>query len=205
MLKISAPISLEMEDETADAHDSTVLSFRYCSSVRDMGDVRKSIEIGNFVLYSHELQYQTVIGEGAMAVVYKAKFRDKICAAKKLKCSTTTQSQEYNDLLVELEILSTVGDHPNLVHFYGACIEDLNSPIILEELMEGGSLQGFLSDLPPRFTLMRSTIYGWTLDMFRGLNHLHNREPIIMHRYSPYHDLNLNSARIEERNLSKNT
>jgi serine/threonine protein kinase len=163
------------------------LSFHYCSSMMDMSDVRKSIEIGNYMLKAHEIQYQSVIGEGAMAVVYKAKLRDKKCAAKKLKCASDGNSQEYNDLVVELGILATVGDHPNLVHFYGACIEDIKCPIILEELMEGGSLQGFLSSLPPRFTLKRANIYGWALDIFRGLDHLHNREPIIMHRYRASH------------------
>ena len=147
-----------------------------------MRDVRKSVELGNFVVSSHEIQYLDVVGEGAMAVVYKAKWREKTCAAKKLKLGTSAETQEYNDILVELEILATVGLHPNLVHFYGACMDDPNSPVILEELMEGGSLQTFLSDLPPRFNLMRETIFAWTVDMFRGLNQLHNREPLIMHR-----------------------
>ena len=79
-----------------------------------------------------------------MAVVYKAKFRNNFCAAKKLKCGTSAHTQEYNDILVELEILATIGTHPNLVRFYGACIDDPTSPVILEELMEGGSLQSFL-------------------------------------------------------------
>ncbi len=45
------------------------------------------------------------------------------------KTSATYKTQEYNDLFVE--ILSTVGERPNLVHFYGACLDNMASPVIL--------------------------------------------------------------------------
>ena len=176
----------EISDSPQVRHNEAMMQIHYCKSIIDMSEVKRSVEVGNFVVASKEIHYDNeIIGEGAEAVVYKAEFRGQICAAKKLKRGTSTKTQEYSDILVELEILSTIGMHDNLVHFFGACIEDQTSPVILEELMEGGSLQSFLSNLPPRFTLMRETVFGWTADMFRGLNHLHNREPIIMHRSAP--------------------
>ena len=45
---------------------------------------------------------------------------------------------------MELDVLTTVGQHQNLVAFYGACVEDESSPVILEEYVEGPNLEKYL-------------------------------------------------------------
>ena len=52
--------------------------------------------------------------------------------------------QAYKDLIMELDVLTTVGKHQNLVEFYGACVQDPTNPVILEELVEGPNLEYFL-------------------------------------------------------------
>ena len=46
---------------------------------------------------SSEIELFEKIGEGAMAVIYRAKMKDKIVAAKKLKSSTKKDSQVRAD------------------------------------------------------------------------------------------------------------
>ena len=53
-------------------------------------------------------------------------------------------AQAYKDLVMELDVLTMVGKHQNLVEFYGACVQDPNNPVILEELVEGPNLETFL-------------------------------------------------------------
>lgn len=138
------------------------------------------VRSGNWEVKMEDINWGSKIGEGAMAAIYKATLRGRECVAKKLKSGVGAQTQAYKDLVMELEILTTVGQHPNLVEFLGACISDLQQPIILEELVKGPNLEKFMVDLYSG--LERNTIYGWTLDIVRALDFLHNRNPIIIHR-----------------------
>ncbi len=127
------------------------------------------IKDGCFEVKQEDVEYFERIGEGKMAVLYRAKFRNLPCAAKKLKNATKTDSQveitisiffvqrtilrkeslnfpkqAYKDLIMELDILATVGKHQNLVEFYGACIQDVADPVIFEEFVDGPNLEQFL-------------------------------------------------------------
>ena len=45
---------------------------------------------------------------------------------------------------MELDVLTSVGKHQNLVEFYGACVQDPTNPVILEEFVEGPNLEHYL-------------------------------------------------------------
>ena len=139
-----------------------------------------NVKSGNWEVNLEDIKWGDKIGEGAMAAIYKANLKGRQCVAKKLKNGVGPQTQAYKDLVMELEILTSVGHHPNLVEFYGACIVDLQAPIILEEIVKGPNLEKFMMD--KYVSLERSTIYAWTLDIVRALDFLHNRNPIIIHR-----------------------
>ena len=68
------------------------------------------------------------LGEGSMGEVFECSYRGTKCAAKRLKKGTAEYSVQYNDLLVEAHALANVGRHPNIVAFYGACIQEQGSP-----------------------------------------------------------------------------
>lgn len=70
-------------------------------------------------------------------------------AAKKLKHGTESNSQAYKDLVMELDILTSVQKHPNLVQFFGACIKDTNNPVSVSSFLarfaafsSGGAMWG---------------------------------------------------------------
>lgn len=52
-----------------------------------------NVRQGSFEVKPEEIEYFEKVGEGAMAVIYRAKMRNLTCAAKKLKSSTRTDSQ----------------------------------------------------------------------------------------------------------------
>ena len=45
---------------------------------------------------------------------------------------------------MELDVLTMIGNHRNLVEFLGAYVQDPTNPIIFEELVEGPNLEKFL-------------------------------------------------------------
>jgi hypothetical protein len=77
---------------------------------------------------SEEIVFGRKLGEGSMAEVYEATFRGMKCAAKRLKQGVSENTAQYNDLLLEVHTLANIGNHPNIVSFFGACIEEKCSP-----------------------------------------------------------------------------
>jgi len=145
-----------------------------------------NVTAGHFEVHPEQISWGSKLGEGAMAQIFRARIKlpdgqVQECVAKKLKHGTESNSQAYKDLVMELDILTSVQKHPNLVQFFGACIKDTNNPIILEEYVEGPNLEDFLSKRNGK-RLPKPTLYKWSMDLLRALDFLHNRNPIIIHR-----------------------
>lgn len=79
-------------------------------------------------VHPDEISFGSKLGEGSMAEVYECMFKGTKCAAKKLKKGTAENSSQYNDLLIEVHTLASIGQHPNIVTFYGACIQEKSNP-----------------------------------------------------------------------------
>ncbi len=91
-----------------------------------------------------------------------------------------TGGRAYRDLIMEIDVLMNMGSHPNLVALIGICIEDKTRPIILEEYIGGPNLATYF--MMGRCYLKRPTMYTWIMDLMRAVEHLHSRDPVIIHR-----------------------
>ncbi|KAK2556683.1 Angiopoietin-1 receptor [Acropora cervicornis] len=96
----------------------------------------------------HQLTLGKILGEGEFGMVLRGELAEEdgsivTCAVKKLKRSAT--ESDFKDLLNELEIMCSVGKHPNLVNLIGAC--SANGPLmILVEFAEHGNLLSYLRE-----------------------------------------------------------
>ena len=146
-------------------------------------DTMKHVTAGGWAVQPGEFKLGSKIAAGAMGQVMKATLRGSIvCAAKMLKQGEGDE-QAYKDLITELEILTSVGSHPNLVGFLGACIADKKEPIVFEEYVDGPSLEKYLVERALNGSrLEQRTILGWSLHLLYALEFLHASDPIIMHR-----------------------
>ncbi|XP_066022960.1 muscle, skeletal receptor tyrosine protein kinase isoform X1 [Pocillopora verrucosa] len=84
---------------------------------------------------------QDKLGEGAFGEVFKGvvciKGNTRACAVKKLKANTAEKEKE--DLLNELQILVTIGEHPNIISLIGACTKS-ESILVIVSLAPNGCL-----------------------------------------------------------------
>ncbi|CAH3022247.1 unnamed protein product, partial [Porites evermanni] len=101
---------------------------------------------GNWIeLPTSAVEFKEKLGEGAFGEVFKGvvtisgKFTN--CAIKKLKENAT--EKEKRDLRNELEIMATVGEHPNVINLIGACTET-EPALVVVRLAENGCLLNFL-------------------------------------------------------------
>ena len=120
-------------------------------------DAAKIIHQGCFSILPSELQIKDKIGEGQFGAVFKGNYDGQACAIKKLKDGITSGVQ-YERLLLEISILSGVGNHPNLVCFLGACLQDDGAPMIVEELVAGPDLAEYLKNKKYEFNLGQPTV-----------------------------------------------
>ena len=122
-----------------------------------------AVHLHSCEIHRDQLQINEQLGEGEFGLVCKGSWRGQPCAIKKLKGGITKDSVQYQRLLMELTILAGVGVHPNIVGFFGACINDLGSPLIVEELVDGTNLEEYLDRKSSGFNLGRAkVIRSWT-------------------------------------------
>jgi serine/threonine protein kinase len=101
---------------------------KYRNSLISFDEALKEIQNQSCEVRSEEIVLGRKLGEGSMAEVYEATFRGQKCAAKRLKQGVKEGTVQYNDLLLEVHTLASIGNHPNIVTFYGACIQEKCSP-----------------------------------------------------------------------------
>ncbi|MES1912165.1 MAG: hypothetical protein MHM6MM_004483 [Cercozoa sp. M6MM] len=136
------------------------------------------------------LSLQRVLGSGTFGVVYLACTMDgtaKSYALKMIEIDATSDESVVSAVLRESEIMGTL-KHPNIVNFYGSFLypplhetaDTLSSHLcILLELVEGGSLQAQLAQLPGR-RLGEDTAKCLTKQLLLGLQYLHKKR--VFHR-----------------------
>ncbi|CAF1058359.1 unnamed protein product [Didymodactylos carnosus] len=80
------------------------------------------------------------LGQGSFGIVYKGMWNTQVVAIKQLHLNKLTR-QEKNSFIKEIKIMSTLGEHPNLVYLYGYTLEPL---CLVMEYVELGSLSHLL-------------------------------------------------------------
>ncbi|KAH3759211.1 protein serine/threonine kinase [Pelomyxa schiedti] len=123
-----------------------------------------------------QIKYISKISSGTFAKVYKAKYAGKIVAVKVLK-STCLDGKVIDEFKKECAILRSI-NHPNLVAFFGACVESRLCMVM--EMCHRGTLVHLMSEPDVQFTWAR--VVEFSQQAFSGLEFLHKREPAIMHR-----------------------
>ncbi|EKX42114.1 hypothetical protein GUITHDRAFT_111966 [Guillardia theta CCMP2712] len=123
---------------------------------------------GRWEIRKEEIEWGRYLSQGANAVVHICTIRGTTtCVGKKMKNNMKAGCQAYKDLMMEMDVLASIPHHPNVVQFLGACIEDIENPVMFEEYVNGPTLE---------------SIFGWSLDLLRALDFLHCRNPMIIHR-----------------------
>ncbi len=120
---------------------------------------------------AHELKFEKLIKAGSFAKVYAGKWEDKPVAIKILEGKLS--ESEVQQFIREVAITSKL-HHPNVVTFYGACLEEERACMVMELMQE--DLSVLLNKGPLPLEQQRDL----SLDIARALNNLHSHQ--ILHR-----------------------
>ncbi|CAF1174755.1 unnamed protein product [Rotaria sordida] len=115
------------------------------SSIRyddDDYDIRSEISESVTLINYRDLKInpEDKLGQGSFGIVYKGIWKNQTIAVKQSHLNKLTR-QEKNSFVKEIKIMSTLGEHPNLVHSHGYTLDPL---CLVMEYVELGSLNYLL-------------------------------------------------------------
>ena len=129
-----------------------------------------------------------ILGRGAYGVVFKARYRGAVCAAKEIHsilinaAHTPAERRRLQGIFIrECDHCSKL-NHPNIVRFIGIYRPPQPSPqqlfpVMIMELMDE-SLTAYAEKPNISFKARMSILH----DVAEGLNYLHSRNPPVIHR-----------------------
>ncbi|XP_042272542.1 serine/threonine-protein kinase TNNI3K isoform X2 [Thunnus maccoyii] len=109
----------------------------------------------HFHLQLSELEFNEIIGSGSFGRVYKGKCRNKVVAIKRYRASTYCSKSDVDMFCREVSILCRL-NHPCIIQFVGACLDDPSQFAIVTQYVSGGSLFSLLHEQKSRAVRLRS-------------------------------------------------
>lgn len=126
----------------------------------------------------------TLLGEGSFGAVYKARFRGSIIALKWLSSSSTSENEEYEQILKEAELMRKFR-HPNVIMLMGIIKTKSKGIFIASEYAPFGDLDSYVKKLQknksensPSITIEK---LNYLSGICKGMSYLHAKN--IIHRF----------------------
>ncbi|XP_076009320.1 serine/threonine-protein kinase TNNI3K [Genypterus blacodes] len=139
-----------------------------------------------FHLQLSELEFNEIIGSGSFGKVYKGKCRNNVVAIKRYRANTYCSKSDVDMFCREVSILCRL-NHPCIIQFVGACLDDPSQFAIVTQYISGGSLFSLLHEQKRLIDLQSKLIIA--IDVAKGMEYLHNLTQPIIHRDLNSHNI----------------
>lgn len=131
-----------------------------------------------------DISLESVIKQGHF-VIYKASMKYKKKDSQAVVAKTLKEGfTEIDETLIKAKINFTatvVGDHPNIVKFIGAVVDDPGmGPMIIYEFCEHGPLKDYLSQASNVTIEVQEQLFRFGLDIAKGMEYLASKK--VIHR-----------------------
>ncbi|NXK92343.1 TNI3K kinase, partial [Formicarius rufipectus] len=140
----------------------------------------------HFHLQLSEIEFHEIIGSGSFGKVYKGRCRNKIVAIKRYRANTYCSKSDVDMFCREVSILCRL-NHPCVIQFVGACLDDPSQFAIVTQYISGGSLFSLLHEQKRILDLQSKLIIA--VDVAKGMEYLHNLTQPIIHRDLNSHNI----------------
>ncbi|XP_040041238.2 serine/threonine-protein kinase TNNI3K isoform X2 [Gasterosteus aculeatus] len=139
-----------------------------------------------FHLQLPDLEFNEIIGSGSFGRVYRGKCRNKTVAIKRYRSNTYCSKSDVDMFCREVSILCRL-NHPCIIQFVGACLDNPSQFAIVTQYVSGGSLFSLLHEQKRLIDLQSKLIIA--IDVAKGMEYLHNLTQPIIHRDLNSHNI----------------
>ncbi|KAK0155954.1 Serine/threonine-protein kinase TNNI3K [Merluccius polli] len=140
----------------------------------------------HFHLQLSDLEFNEIIGSGSFGKVYRGKCRSKVVAIKRYRANTYCSKSDVDMFCREVSILCRL-NHPCVIQFVGACLDDPSQFAIVTQYVPGGSLFSLLHEQKRLIDLQSKLVIA--IDVAKGMEYLHNLTQPIIHRDLNSHNI----------------
>ncbi|CAD5214642.1 unnamed protein product [Bursaphelenchus okinawaensis] len=138
-----------------------------------------------------DIEIKGEIGQGSFGKVYKGVFKGKTVAVKRYRALAFGSKSEVDIFCREVNILCHL-NHPNVIAFVGACLDDPSQFAIITEFVAAGSLYKLLHK--EKRVLNLKVKLGIAIDVAKGMQYLHEvASRAVIHRDLNSHNILLHS------------
>uniref|UniRef100_A0A8D2MTX5 Serine/threonine-protein kinase TNNI3K n=1 Tax=Zonotrichia albicollis TaxID=44394 RepID=A0A8D2MTX5_ZONAL len=135
----------------------------------------------HFHLQLSEIEFHEIIGSGSFGKVYKGRYYSILYRA-----NTYCSKSDVDMFCREVSILCRL-NHPCVIQFVGACLDDPSQFAIVTQYISGGSLFSLLHEQKRILDLQSKLIIA--VDVAKGMEYLHNLTQPIIHRDLNSHNI----------------
>ncbi|XP_047644598.1 serine/threonine-protein kinase TNNI3K isoform X5 [Phacochoerus africanus] len=178
-------VACDPSRSSGEKEEQTCLMWAYEKEKADVLLLRAGLP-SHFHLQLSEIEFHEIIGSGSFGKVYKGRCRNKIVAIKRYRANTYCSKSDVDMFCREVSILCRL-NHPCVIQFVGACLNDPSQFAIVTQYISGGSLFSLLHEQKRILDLQSKLIIA--VDVAKGMEYLHNLTQPIIHRDLNSHNI----------------
>ncbi|KRZ62864.1 Serine/threonine-protein kinase TNNI3K, partial [Trichinella nativa] len=159
--------------------------------------------LGNqYHIQMSDIDLQESVGSGSFGKVYKCVLNNRTVAVKRYRSWSVGSKSDVKMFCREVSIMSRL-NHPNILQFIGACLDDPSQFALVTEFAQDGSLFNALHE-EKRYQIIFFTFsmffdaefkFSICFDVASAMNYLHKRSYPIIHRDLNPHNILLKGNR----------
>ncbi|XP_006775985.1 PREDICTED: serine/threonine-protein kinase TNNI3K [Myotis davidii] len=178
-------VACDPSRSSGEKDEQTCLMWAYEKEKADVLLLRAGLP-SHFHLQLSEIEFHEIIGSGSFGKVYKGRCRNKIVAIKRYRANTYCSKSDVDMFCREVSILCRL-NHPCVIQFVGACLNDPSQFAIVTQYISGGSLFSLLHEQKRILDLQSKLVIA--VDVAKGMEYLHNLTQPIIHRDLNSHNI----------------
>ncbi|KRZ97042.1 Serine/threonine-protein kinase TNNI3K [Trichinella sp. T8] len=149
--------------------------------------------LGNqYHIQMSDIDLQESVGSGSFGKVYKCVLNNRTVAVKRYRSWSVGSKSDVKMFCREVSIMSRL-NHPNILQFIGACLDDPSQFALVTEFAQDGSLFNALHEEKRFFDAEFK--FSICFDVASAMNYLHKRSYPIIHRDLNPHNILLKGNR----------
>ncbi|KRZ07957.1 Serine/threonine-protein kinase TNNI3K, partial [Trichinella zimbabwensis] len=149
--------------------------------------------LGNqYHIQMSDIDLQESVGSGSFGKVYKCVLNNRTVAVKRYRSWSVGSKSDVKMFCREVSIMSRL-NHPNILQFIGACLDDPSQFALVTEFAQDGSLFSALHEEKRFFDAEFK--FSICFDVASAMNYLHKRSYPIIHRDLNPHNILLKGNR----------